>query len=409
MAGIHVPQHEIFKITTNHMELENWNLTIDRETAMNQDEIINLFDSQFFRIAEKIIKNKNPYIQKINWFNYVLSLVISDKKHFNRACEGFKVNNINFKRICGTTGGLKKNTVIFINEDILEELNYKMSSVDKNMKFVPAKYEAYKALTLSASQEIIEPNNIIVVNDCFTKYIDKVIQLDDSIETINGEPNRSQTNKYIELENNATDGFNLCSYNYIKKVSEHLELDYITSGVCLRNKWLKGMMYPFPIKEFVDTYCDGHCEIKDVWGNLQNVEDADLILTESSLKLWESYNNIESYINNCRESGYKFAITKIMPNILEDERELNYQYLQSYDFNNEDIEELCTPTIDYLKKSLGGNYKDTLKFLGVDEQTKDKDWKKALFIDEYFLNDPYVLDSIHRLLKKKISDRKSVV
>lgn len=406
MAGIKVPQHEIFKITTNHMELVNWDLNIDRETAMNQDEVISLFDSQCFRIMEDIIRTRNPKIKRINWFNYMVSLVISNKKHFDIACEGFKINNNTFKRLVGTTGGLKKNTVIFVNESILDELNERISSVDKNNKLVPAKYEAYKALTLSSSQEIVEPNGILVVSDCFTKYMDKIIQLDDSIETSNGEPNKIEAKEEIELENNATDGFNLCTYDYIKKVSESLGLDYVTSGVCLRNKWLKGMLYPFPIEDFIERYMGENTFVTDIWGNQIDLTKVEMILTESSLKLCKSYNSVDSYIKNCQESGYKFAVTKIMPKELEDERELNYQYLQSYEFNDSDIEKLCKPTVDYLKESLGGDYQKTLEFLGVNEETKETDWKKALYLDKRFLNDPYVIDSIHKLLKKKISDAK---
>lgn len=404
MAGISVPQHEIFKITTDHLELVDWNLKLNRKDAINQDEVIKLFDSQFFRLMKDILNNRG--IKKINWFDYVVSVVISKKSHFDIICEGFKINDNTFKRLVATTGGLKKNTVIFVNEKILDELNERMSSVDIKNKFVPAKYEAYKALTLSSSQEIIEPNGILVVSDCFTKYMDKVIQLDDSIPNIMGEPQRKNAKEYVELENNATDGFNLCTYNYIKKISEQIGLDYITSGVCLRNKWLKGMLYPFPIEEFIEKYLGNNTIVKDIWGNDIDISKVEMILTESSLKLWSSYNSIESYIENCRNTGYRFSITKIMPNELEDYRELNYQYLQSYEFTDEDIEELCKPTIDFLKKSLGGNYKSTLDFLGVDEEIKDMDWKKALLLDEYFLNDPYVLDCIHRLLKKKISDAK---
>ena len=91
----------------------------------------------------------------------------------------------------------------------------------------------------------------MVVKDCVTKFKDNIIRLDDSDET--QEPKMEYLND-IELENNVSDGFNLCTYEYMKKVAEKLELDYVPSGVCLRNAWLKGMLYPFPIIEFFEKY-----------------------------------------------------------------------------------------------------------------------------------------------------------
>ena len=86
-----------------------------------------------------------------------------------------------------------------------------------------------------------------------------------------------------------------------------------------------------------------------------------MIVTESSLKLWSAYSSIDEYVNACEECGYGFSVTKISPHILEERRELNYQYLQSYDFTDEDIEELCAPTIQYLKDAMCGDYSYTIK------------------------------------------------
>lgn len=415
MAGIKVSQHKIFKIDTNFLKLNNWNVEINEDDAMKQGYLVSLFDSQFFRIIKNILKEKNIDFKEIidnktgivkdniDWTKYVCSIVFSNKKDFETACKGLVINNQTFVRYCGTTGGLKKNSVIFVNEKIYNELEQRTTSVDKINKLVPAKYEAYKALTLSSSQEIYQPKKILIVEDCYTEYIDTVLNLDDS----NSKEPIKEILSNIKLENNATDGFNLCSYEYIKKVSESLGLDYITSGICLRNKWLKGMLYPFPIKEFADEFNNGEYEIKDIWGEIQRLDEVDMIITESSLKLWSSYDSVDSYLKNCKESGYKFSVTKIIQEKLEDERDLNYQYLQSYDFSDKDIEILCKDTIDYLKGSMGGDYEKTLEFLGVKEELPKEDgWIKALALNKNMLNDSYVIDCIHRLIKKKINDAK---
>lgn len=404
MAGISVPQYEIFKIGTNKLKYSNWNLTITKKEAFKYQELISLFEAQEFRImANKILKKD---IREIDFSQIFMQIVIDKKSDFGRATckKGVTVNGINFRRFVGTTGGLKNNTLLFCNSQYIDELNELCECKrNKEVSLVPAKYEAYKALTCSASQPICNPNGILVVRDCITKYYADVISLDDGVES--DEPLREIV-KNKELENNVSDGFNICTIEYMQRVSESLGLDYTPSGVCLRNAWLKGMLYPFPIIEFIEKYNNGNYIIEDIWGNLQDIRKCEMIVTESSLKLWSAYNSIEEYVNACEECGYGFSVTKISPHVLEERRELNYQYLQSYDFTDEDIEELCSPTIQYLKDAMCGDYSSTIKFLGITDNTDINSWQRALFTSEYMMGDPYVIDSVHRFIKKKMNDAK---
>ena len=404
MAGISVPQYEIFKIGTNKLKYSNWNLTISKKDAFKYQELISLFEAQEFRImANKILKKD---IREIDFSQIFMQVVIDKKSDFGRATckKGVTVNGINYRRFVGTTGGLKNNTLLFCNSQYIDELNELCECKrNKDIPLVPAKYEAYKALTCSASQPICNPNGILVVRDCITKYFADVISLDDGIES--DEPLKIII-KDKELENNVSDGFNLCTIEYMQRVGESLGVDYTPSGVCLRNAWLKGMLYPFPIIEFIEKYNNGNYLIEDIWGNIQDIRNCEMIVTESSLKLWSAYSSIDEYVNACEECGYGFSVTKISPHILEERRELNYQYLQSYDFTDEDIEELCTPTIQYLKDAMCGDYSSTIKFLGITDNADINSWQRALFTSEYMMGDPYVIDSVHRFIKKKMNDAK---
>lgn len=415
MAGISVPQYEIFKIGTNKLKYSNWNLTITKEEAFKYQELVSLFEGQEFRIMANKILNKK--IWRIDFSKIFIQIVIDRKSDFSRATckKGITVNGENFKRFVGTTGGLKNNTLLFCNSKYIDELN-KLCECDRNkdVKLVPAKYEAYKALTCSASQPICNPNGILVVRDCITKYIDDVIYLDDGAkEKVNSDDSLKDKNepkreliKNKELENTVSDGFNLCTISYMERVSKSLNLDYIPSGVCLRNAWLKGMLYPFPIIEFIEKYNNGNYFIEDIWGNIQDIRECEMILTESSLKLWSAYNSIDEYVDAYNNNGYQFAVTKISPKTLDEERELNYQYLQSYEFTNDDIKELCDPTIDRLKAAMCGDYESTINFLGINDNTDVNSWQRALFTNKYMLGDPYVIDSVHRYIKKKMNDAK---
>lgn len=473
MAGINVEQHLVYKISTEHLKSNNekmlldkldclrvlnrqskkhqdnikiknelkylkkeikklkeeqsenpWEVKIDINNAFKEDKAVKLFDSQVFRLIKIILlerysngtlrdKNFNP--DNIEYYKYLMTMVVDrgsaiDFEHALR--NGIKINNILYKRFVGTTGGLKKNSVIFVNEEIIDELNERTTSRSNYKDMVPAKFEAYKALTCSASQEIAEPDKILVVSDVLTHYIDTIIELDDTVKTNNGEPKKEI--KEMELENNGSDGFNLCTIEYMKKCGESLGLDYTPSGLCLRNKWTKGMMYPFPIKEFVRKFARVSFDergkevymVKDIWNNDINIMDIDLILTESSLKLASSYNSIDDYVNNYKKSGYTFATTKIISPHIDDQRYLNYQYLQSFNFSDKDIEELCKPTLDFLKGSMGESYEDVISFLGIKEDLNDYTWQHALKVSPYMLKDSYVIESIHRLIKKKIDEAK---
>ena len=404
MAGISVPQYEIFKIGTNKLKYSNWDLTISKKEAFKYQELISLFEAQEFRIMANKILNKD--IREIDFSKIFMQVVIDKKSDFGRATckKGVTVNGINYRRFVGTTGGLKNNTLLFCNSQYVDKLNELCECKrNKDIPLVPAKYEAYKALTCSASQPICNPNGILVVRDCITKYFADVISLDDGIES--DEPLRTII-KDKELENNVSDGFNLCTIEYMQRVGESLGVDYTPSGVCLRNAWLKGMLYPFPIIEFIEKYNNGNYLIEDIWGNIQDIRNCEMIVTESSLKLWSAYSSIDEYVNACEECGYGFSVTKISPRILEERRELNYQYLQSYDFTDEDIEELCTPTIQYLKDAMCGDYSSTIKFLGITDNADINSWQRALFTSEYMMGDPYVIDSVHRFIKKKMNDAK---
>lgn len=403
LAGINVPQYDIFKIETKQLKYHGWSLNITKDEAYAADSLVALFESEMFRQIAKILDRS---IEEIEFSDYVVAIVISNKKHFTRAVshDGVEINGNCFRRFVGTSGGLKKNTIIFVNAEILDELNRRCECGRKtDVPMVPAKYETYKALTCSASQPICDPKGILVVSDCLIKIKDVVKVIDDSGDE--AEPTVSEPQE-MELENNVCDGFNLCTPEYMERIAESLGIDYMPSGVCLRNAWLKGMLYPFPIMEFADEIAGGDYMVQDIWGDWRDIRDIELILNESSLKLWKCYDSIEAYVEAYHKYGYGFAVTKIAPEVLEDQRMTNYQYLQSYDLTDEDIVELCEPTVKWLRDSMGGDYKATLKFLGINDQVKHNTWQQALFLDKKLLRSPFIINSIRRMIRLKIDEAK---
>lgn len=392
-------RRKIFKISTERLASNNWDIKLDQKLAVRLDELVDLFDNQSFRLLDIISK-----AYKSNLTDKVLAVEISKKKDYARATspKGIYVNGFNFQWFVGTTGGLKNETILFVRSDLLGELDKRCEcGRKKDYKLVPAKYEAYKSLTCSASLEIVEPRDVLVVSDCFVDFYDSVINIDD---TNNDEPEVTILENIL-LKNNGSDGLNLCTPEYMQRVAEKLKLDYIPAGGCLRNAWLKGMLYVFDILDFAEKIAHIY-EVKDIWGHIHDIRNVDMIITESSLKIWDNYDSWEDYHSNYIKNGYRFAMTKVTPKVLDDVREINYQYLQSYELTDEDIKELAKPTVDWLKQSLTGDYEQTLKFLGISEKTKSNDYAQALYLNPEMMKDPYVIDRINKMIKKKINNAK---
>ena len=101
-----------------------------------------------------------------------------------------------------------------MNDKIYDSL-YEISECgrDRKIPFIPAKLEAYRALFCSASQPILSPSKILVVRDCEIKIQDDIINLDDSVGL---EPKMDFLEK-SEVINNISDGFSLCTVNYMEK------------------------------------------------------------------------------------------------------------------------------------------------------------------------------------------------
>ena len=109
---------------------------------------------------------------------------------------------------------------------------------------------------------------------------------------------------------------------------------------------------------------------------------------------------------------FRFAIAKTAPEELETERYTNYQFLQSYNLSDEDIDELIEPTLTEIEEVLGLDYKKSLLFLKGMDMTDKNVWKdteyyiKALMIEPKMINDPYIRSQIYRMIKKKIQQAK---
>ena len=335
-------------------------------------------------------------------------LVIDHVKDYLRACNGFKINGMSYHRLLGTNGGVKNKTIVFIADRHGDEIRKRIDNGRNPQKeLVPPKFEAYKALTCSASTPVPLPRGLLVVDDCETEFLSDVIYLSDEQD---GEPvEEYRSNVPVQLDE--SDGYGLILPSLAEKWAEALKLRYTPSGFNTRFAWEKGMVFPFDFLAFAEEVA-GTYIVKDAWGDTHDIRDIDLILTTSMLKLWDSYESCDEYMRCCMENGYTFGVTKVAPQALENERTTNYQFLQGYNLSDEDIDELIAPTMEEIKDILGGDATKAVLFLegaGLREYSFDRlepGIAKALMIEPSVLDDPYVQSKLYKMISKRIDDAK---
>lgn len=430
----------IYKINTTYLDTFGWDIKLNPQVARQNEMLVSMASSQTIRFIDEItnsgfsekkvkyLKNKIKKVKKqktssinrnklINYNekldklllveDYVCVVMDSDEE-YDRANEGFKINGKTYRRLLSTSGGVKSSVIIYANESIYEELMERVNcGRDMTKEFVPGKLSAYMGLTCSASIPVTDVKNVLVVHDCETEFLSKVIEIDDSKSKY---PIVQEKDNY-PIKLNVSDGFGLVTYDLAKTWASDLELDYVPSGFTIRNAYTKGMMFVFPFREFAEEVAKEFI-VKDVWGNEHDIRDIDMVLTTSMLKLWDSYKSWEHYRKCYKKYKYTFGVTKTTPKELDEERNLNYQFIQSLKLNDEMIDNLIKPTVDEIKEILGGDFRKTLiytkgmKITEDDAKLTGHSFVQALMVDNRVMDDPYIKGKIREMIRTRVNDAK---
>lgn len=173
------------------------------------------------------------------------------------------------------------------------------------------------------------------------------------------------------------------------------------------------MVFTFDFHDFDEKIAGGKHFVQDAWGQMVDVRGVELIISTSMLKLWDCYNSIDEYLEECRENGYTFGITKVCPKELENERSLNYQFIQSYRLSDEQIDKLIMPTLNEIRDVLGGDYRKALLFLRGKhlndrnvETVNEYNYFNAMMVDPRVYDDPFVRHKIYEMIAKRITEAK---
>lgn len=352
MAKQQAPHRYIFKIHSTRLRRAKWSLTLTLADARRNDEMIALNDSQMLRWIDELngvtglaadvdnlkrqiksvrkqptslqnrkeIKRLYAELDRKQFIPDYVHIIMDKNSDYLRACKGFKINGVQYVRLLGTSGGVKMSTIVFVCERLAPELRKRVDNGrNTEVEQIPAKFEAYRALTCSGSIPVSMPRGVLIVPDCETTFREDVIMLSDENSD---EPLMDIIQDY-EITMNASDGFGLMLPSLAERWSDELHLDYVVSGVNTRFAWEKGMVFCFDFLSFAERVA-GNYMVRDAWGNEVDIRNIELILTTSMVKLWSSYDNADHYFRCCAENHYNFGIAKTSPRVLDDYRALNY-------------------------------------------------------------------------------------
>ena len=378
---------------------------------------------------KKRIRKLQDNIYNMMYIPQYITVAMESVSDYRKIYEnGFVFNGRWFKRLSCSASQARVSVVVFCDcgsEWDFENKIEKEDSVriqlktrldngrDLGHKLAPSKYNAYFGLYSSASKKVTEPRFCIVPD-----YESTIpVTLDWSIET-DWDRDDIMEERTLDTTFNRFDGSRLISPQMAEQWGRDLEEDYTPCQFVIRYAFTKGLVNEFDFVEWCRDELEGikpeeeKYLIKDIYRNMVDLREIDVILTEGMAKLWDSWVSQEDFVNKAHENGIEWRITKYTPKQDKEMSTMNYQYLQTLDLKDENIEDICQETINYIK---GVSYKDiyyTMLFLMGDKlnednieaflKSSDDYWLKSLVLNHNLLNDKYTKEKIRSYITKKI-------
>ena len=435
-------QYYIYKFKSDRLKDINNKIDIDLKTAFSNGEVISLGESELIRIVNRL-KNKNINSEEIKqlfkdrknikklentkenrkklseiskniydilFIPELINIEFTDTRHYKKLInEGLWVNGKKYERLLTGAGMARRSTVQFVECEFGKLLKPILNN-DRNpdIPLVDSKWNAYYALVSSASYPVTTPKFCVVKDYEFTKerLVDFVVEVENGNDYVE--------ERYMDIKSNAFDGQGLISMEMSGQWSNDLELNYIPNSFCIRGSYLKGQVVAFDFHKFAKEIAHKNI-IVDAWGNEVNIQEVDVILTVSQLKLWNCYDNCQFYMDACNKNGIGWGVSRPSPKKEKDYFYSSYQLLQVLDLTKEEIEEMCRPTIEWISNVSSGDVNHALLYLignVADREEVDDAWfqelnnysLQATLLNHDLFKDSYFKRSIYQTLNKKIKE-----
>ena len=440
-------QFYIPKFLSGRLANSSYNITRTIKSLKDKKELVSLADSQVLRTIRHIRYSRDPSLpqyspsllahlrtllpqsySQIDQLLYIpeyILVTIESKKHYKEIIsKGLYFNNYRYNRLLCSAGMARNNTVAFIREDFEEELKiYLKNGADPNIKISKSKYNAYFALSSTATHTVSTPT-FAVVPDCeikLTKTLDWVTETPPELRTQSqfgpvpsSLTNREQvTEESKTLDFNLFDGGGLINVTKAKEWADELQLDYIPSVFIIRNIYIKGCLFTVDFREFASL--NNISELTDLYGTTHDVSSLDVILTKSQHKLAAAYTSTTQYQSLCDQYHNYWGIARVSPKQDDPYFTTNYQFLQVLNLTEPDIEELCEPTIKHLTSIAGLDSTHMLLYLlgslanrvtsPIEAYNTTTDYlTKALMVNPLLAQDEYLRQTTINSINKKIKE-----
>ena len=393
----------IYKLNSKTVKANDGNVKLDYIKALESGQLVTIGESQVVAWIDELngttsdeldekykkLRSEHKY-REANDLCFMVELVqveYSSNKHF---VTEFTLNDVDYTWFANKGSS----TVTYIIKGISDELRDRLNNGrDMSKQFIPAKLNAYLGLAMSSSKAVkTQPKHVVVVNDNITEFKATYKRVTvDSVEDITETVRRE-----------ASDGNGCIDYRLLQVWSD--ELGYsgkLSSGVSIRNSFIKGMVFPVDLQKFFN---DNNVKtITDVYGEVHNVKDVDMIIPTSMFKLWQSYNNYNEYAEQCQMNGYTFRVCKESHEVKASRT--NYQQTTDLQLTDEQIQRMIAPSVQYLKDVSGGDWLSTVLYLNGQSLTENSvnvnGLEQALMIEPKLINDTHIVNMVKVLTKKR--------
>ena len=357
------------------------------------------------------IRNLQSQLDNLLFVDDIVNIKVVTKKEYRElGRKGFDLNGKHYVRFMVGSGQMRRNTVTFINEELFDYMQERlMCGLSGKIKTINlAKLSAYFALSFSSVLWVREPRV------CVIKDFDTVIP-NQKLNWINkGEDGNTVTQIYKDIKLNSADGQGLISPEMAKLWAEDMHLNYVPCSFVVRTAFVKGNLVPFDFKEYAKEH--GVTTIKDRYGTEYNVEDVDVLLSESQFKMAKYYSSWEGYLSYHKAYNLKWGVARYNKEFDDEYVLTNYQYIQVLNLNKEDIDGLISYTTNWIKNICSGNLEYALTYnVGVKNPALNVDsiinscgstFTKAIIKNPEMLKDGFVQRKIYNSIKESIRQAK---
>ncbi|MGV1038676.1 RNA dependent RNA polymerase [Clostridium perfringens] len=255
---------------------------------------------------------------------------------------------------------------------------------DKNMAIVKD-VTARLGLATSGTHKInYTPKFIVLPDREYTYKQDNYVAFTNGLDKV--EPITPETHPEA-FKHTMFDGSGLMSPKMAEIIQEQLGLNYNVDFAIVRGYnglAIKGLCLKFDFMQYIaDNYkedIEGYFEnredgyyVRDFWGDMQCINNVDMILTESQCKWAKNFSSMKEYLtaranfdNKYKTITNSLYITKTNkdPKKLKTHTTTDYQLLNNLVLNKTDLIELSKETVDYYKKIIDYDYDAVRLFLG---------------------------------------------